>query len=100
MEEGRSEAPPGMLFEVILEPLGRQIVEKGGFQNSFLLCVFGGPKRGGGAARRARDVGGVVPLKYWIELHYWLLNYWITELLNYWFIELMNDFGMTEDWIA
>ena len=31
MEKGRSEAPRGMLFEVILEPLGRQIVGNGGF---------------------------------------------------------------------
>ena len=64
MEKGRSEAPRGMLFEVILEPLGRQIVENGGFQISFVLCVFWEAKRGRGAERGVRDVGGVVPLKY------------------------------------
>ena len=41
MEKGRSEAPRGMLFEVILEPLGRQIVKNGGFQDAFLWgCVL------------------------------------------------------------
>ena len=30
MKKGRSETPRGMIFEVILEPLGRQIVENGG----------------------------------------------------------------------
>ena len=64
MEKGRSEAPRGMLSEGILERLGRQIVENGGFQNSFLVCVFWAPKRSRRAVRRAKNVGGVVPLKY------------------------------------
>ena len=58
MEKGRSEAPRGMLFDVILEPLGRQIVENGGFQNLFFGCVFGAPKRGRRATQGVKDVGG------------------------------------------
>ena len=61
MEKGRSEAPRGMLFEVVLEPLGRQMVENGGFQNSFFLCVFWTPKRGRRATQGVKDVGGVGP---------------------------------------
>ena len=64
METGRSEAPRGMLFEVILERLGRQIVKYGGFQNFFFGCVFWTPKKGRRAARGVKNVGGVVPLKY------------------------------------
>ena len=52
MEKGRSEAPRGMLFEGILEPLGRQLVENGGSQKTFFFCVFGVPKRGRRAMRR------------------------------------------------
>ena len=70
MEKGRPEAPRGMLFEVILEPLGRQIVENGGCKNTFLFCVFWAPKRGRGAARLKRHLGGVVPLINLIELNY------------------------------
>ena len=64
MEKGRSEAPRGMLFEVILEHLGRQIVKNGGFQNSFFVCVFfldtqkGSTSRAGSQAR-----GGCGPFK-------------------------------------
>ena len=61
MEKGRSEAPRGMLFEVILESLGRQFVKNGGFQNFFFVGVFWTPKRGRRPQQGAKDVGGVGP---------------------------------------
>ena len=62
MEKGRSEAPRGMLFEGILEPLGRQTVENGGSKNTLSLCDSGVLKRGRGDARIKRLLGGVVLL--------------------------------------
>ena len=61
MEKGRSEAPRGMLFEVILESLGRQFVKKGGFENSFFGFFFWTPKRDGGAVQEVQVMWGVGP---------------------------------------
>ena len=48
MEKGRSEAPRGMLFEGILEPLGRQIVKNGGSKQTLFFCVFFENRKGVG----------------------------------------------------
>ena len=61
MEKGRSEAPRGMLFEVILELLGKKRVENGGCQNFFFGGVFWRPKRGRRAARAMQVMWGVGP---------------------------------------
>ena len=61
MEKGRTEAPRGMLFEVILEALEKQIVENGGFQNSFFVCVYWAPKTGRRAERAVQVMWGVGP---------------------------------------
>ena len=45
-------------------------MENGGYENTFVLCVFGAPKRGRGAARCKRHLGGVVPLIDLNELNY------------------------------
>ena len=78
MEKGRSEAPRGMLFEAILEPLGRQRVENGGFQNYFLFFVFLDTEKGSTSRAESQERGGCGPFE--------LLNriaLLITETLNY-----------------
>ena len=59
IEKGRSEAPRGMLFEGILEPLGRQIVENGGYKNTFVFLL--GTEKGSRSRAVSQERGGVGP---------------------------------------
>ena len=70
MDKGRAEAPRGMLFEGILELLGRQIVGNGGSTKTFVFCVFWVPNWGRDAVRLYWVFRGVVPLINLIELNY------------------------------
>ena len=62
MEKDRSEAPRGMLFQIILEPLGRQFVKNGGVEIFVCFWVFLENRKGvWGPSRKPKTCGGVGP---------------------------------------